>query len=165
MRLAAAPRDTSWGSCRGARVLVVDDEELFRRMLVRRLNLAGCIAKGAASAMELVELLDRESFDLLLIDHHMPGPTGLRTLRRLRASHRLPAAILMTGAADIEIRVEALSLGTHVIEKPFEFEKLRRVAVLLLLSRRFDGSAAGSADHQEGIKMRLRQAPSPRRPR
>lgn len=145
-------------------MLVVDDEELFRKMLVRRLSLAGCVARGAGSADELVELLDRETFDLILVDHHMPGTTGLRTLRRLRASHRLPAAILMTGAADIEIRVEALSLGTHVIEKPFEFEKLRRVAVLLLLSRRFDGSVAAKGD-QEGIKTRFRLAPTPHRPR
>ena len=155
--------DTSWGSCQGARVLVVDDEDLVRTMLVKRLLRVGCRATSASSGSEAIDLLERESFDLLLVDHHMPGPTGLRTLRSLRAAHRMPAAILMTGAADLEIRADALSLGTHVIEKPFDFEALRRVAVLLLLSRRFGGSAA-NADRAE-LDARLRLVRVPRRSR
>jgi DNA-binding response OmpR family regulator len=132
--------EESWGSCRGARILVVDDDPDMRALLASRLEKVGCIAREAASGVEAEGILasrdPAHSVDLLVIDLRMPGLSGIQVLRALRAAHQLPPAILMTAFADPEVCAEALSLGIHILDKPFRFDALRRVATALILSRR-----------------------------
>jgi CheY-like chemotaxis protein len=141
--LAAEPAQDSaesWGSCRGARVMVVDDDPDMRALLVARLERAGCIALEASSGIKVQAMLAppnrAETVDLLVIDLRMPGASGIQVLRALRAVHRLPPAILMTALAERIVHEEALALGIHVLEKPFSSDALRRVATALILSNR-----------------------------
>jgi len=64
-------------------ILVVDDEPLNREMLVRRLLRMGFTAGGAENGREALEILSRESFDLVLLDILMPVLDGFQTLERL----------------------------------------------------------------------------------
>ena len=132
----------SWGSVRGTRVLVVDDDPDMRALLASRLQHAGCVASEATSGEEALAILASrgpgEDVDLLLIDLRMPGPSGIHVLRELRAARQLPPAILMTAFAEPSVRTEALALGIHVLDKPFTFDALRRVAAVLILSRRVE---------------------------
>jgi two-component system, response regulator, stage 0 sporulation protein F len=150
-RLAFDPaQDTSesWGSCRGAHVLVVDDDPDMRALLASRLDRAGCIAHEAASGIEARDLLAShgpvDRVDLLLIDLRMPGSSGIQVLRALRAAHKLPPAILMTAFAEPEVHAEALALGIHILDKPFAFDALRRVATALILSNRVERMRNGN---------------------
>lgn len=143
--MTSLDRTTSaWTSCRGARVLIVDDDEEMRATLSATLRAAGCEPLLASTGAEAVEIaavasdLGRASIDLLLIDLHMPGRDGLTVLRLLRRAGILPPAILMTAFPDDDVRADALRLGTTVLEKPFATESLRRLAVLLILSKRLD---------------------------
>lgn len=132
----------SWGSCRGMRILVVDDDPDMRALLASRLKEAGCIAYEATSGNEALTILasrgSGEGVDLLLIDLRMPGPSGIQVLRELRAARQLPPAILMTAFAEPHVCGEALALGIHVLDKPFTFDALRRIATVLILSKRIE---------------------------
>jgi two-component system, response regulator, stage 0 sporulation protein F len=131
-----------WGPCHGARVLVVDDDADMRAMLTSKLEGVGCVAYEATSGREALEVLtslgSQDGVDLLLIDLRMPGPDGLEVLRELREVRQLPPAILMTAFAEPLVRTEALGLAIHLLDKPFTFEALRRVAALLILSKRVE---------------------------
>lgn len=131
-----------WGPCSGARVLVVDDDAEMRAMLTSKLEGVGCVAYAATSGREALKVLtslgSQDGVDLLLMDLRMPGPDGLDVLRELRAAQQLPPAILMTAFAEPLVRTEALRLAIHLLDKPFTFEALRRVAALLILSKRVE---------------------------
>jgi two-component system, response regulator, stage 0 sporulation protein F len=137
----------SWGSCRGTRVLVVDDDPDMRALLASRLERAGCIAHEAASGIDAQAILasrgPQEDVDLLLIDLRMPGSSGIQILRALRAARQLPPAILMTAFAEPEVHAEALALGIHILDKPFPFDTLRRLATALILSSRVERKRDG----------------------
>src|SRR3954470_228006 len=87
IRFRASPAGGPWGLVMGAEpdsLLVVDDEELNREGLARRLQKHGYAVTLAASGREAVELLGDRRFDLVLLDIMMPGMTGLDVLKFLR---------------------------------------------------------------------------------
>ena len=105
-------------------LLVVDDEPLNRDMLSRRLERRGyrvVLAEGGEQALELIR---QDPFDLILLDHMMPGLSGLETLRLLRETRsaaELPV-IMVTAKSQSEAIVEALSLGANdYVTKPIDF--------------------------------------------
>jgi predicted signal transduction protein with EAL and GGDEF domain len=114
------------------RLLVVDDEELNRDMLARRLMRHGYDVLAVASGPEALAAIEREEFSLLLVDVMMPEMSGLEVLRRVRSSRtaaQLPV-IMVTARAQSEDVVEALDLGANdYVTKPID------MAVLLARSR------------------------------
>jgi class 3 adenylate cyclase len=120
-------------------LLVVDDNELNRDMLSRRLGSRGfrvAVAVDGASALEMVE---RQDFDLVLLDVMMPGITGTEVLRRLRerfSESDLPV-VMATARDATEDVVEALRLGANdYVTKPLDFAVvLARIETQLSLRR------------------------------
>lgn len=106
------------------RILVVDDEELNRDLCVRRLERKGFEAKAAQSGHEALAMLEDESFDVVLLDHMMPGLSGLEVLKSLRqrwSQQELPI-IMVTAVADSASIAEALELGANdYVTKPIDF--------------------------------------------
>jgi PAS domain S-box-containing protein len=118
------------------RVVLVDDEELVRRITAESLQSAGFAVLMAGSGEEALRLLDTGApVDVLVSDLSMPGMDGLALIRE--AQQRRPAmpAILLTGfATDVaELAVSgAISGSFSLLRKPVEGEALaERVAVLL----------------------------------
>ena len=120
-------------------LLVVDDNELNRDVLSRRLGSRGfkvAVAEDGARALAMVELQD---FDLVLLDVMMPGLSGIDVLKRLR--ERWPESdlpVVMATARDgTEDVVEALRLGANdYVTKPLDFAVvLARVETQLSLRR------------------------------
>src|SRR5215471_10247412 len=90
-------------------LLLADDEELNRDMLSRRLQRHGYRVVTAASGPEVLEWLERETFQLLLLDVMMPEMSGLELLRRIRettSAEQLPI-IMVTARAQSEDMVDA----------------------------------------------------------
>jgi class 3 adenylate cyclase/CheY-like chemotaxis protein len=120
-------------------LLVVDDNELNRDMLSRRLGSRGfkvAVAEGGASALALVE---QQDFDLVLLDVMMPGLSGIDVLQRLRerfSESDLPV-VMATARDGTEDVVEALRLGANdYVTKPLDFPVvLARVETQLTLRR------------------------------
>jgi CheY-like chemotaxis protein len=70
-------------------ILVVDDDQLNRQVVARRLAREGYFTEMAASAQDALEMLGRQRFDLVLLDLDMPGINGIEMLKRMRADPRL----------------------------------------------------------------------------
>lgn len=119
-----------------ATLLVVDDQPVVIATLQRFFSSLGCEVKGVCSAEEALEALAQDKFDLVLLDHLLPGQRGLDVLPELRRRSGLPV-IVMSGHYDAEFRKEALARGAaDCFPKPFEYEKLSARVQALLDERR-----------------------------
>jgi len=107
------------------RVLVVDDEEVFREMTAQTLNTKGFKVVTAASGEEGLEKLDSQFFDVVLLDILMPGMDGLELLRKLSAERPTQQVVMLTGHASISTAIEAMKLGAFdFLIKPAKLEDL-----------------------------------------
>ena len=103
------------------RVLLVEDNETFRRPLQRTLEAAGCEVVGVSSGEDALDVLGRSTVDLLLTDHHLQGMDGVTLLTRIKAIHPALPVIVMTAHGTIESAVEARRHGADAyLVKPFE---------------------------------------------
>src|ERR1051326_6900097 len=109
---------------RPGRLLVVDDNELNRDMLARRLERRGFVVSVAENAVQLADRVQKEQSDLVLLDIEMPGVSGLEALaalRKTRTAIQLPV-IMVTARSDSEDIVKALELNANdYIVKPVDF--------------------------------------------
>src|SRR3954464_2559898 len=93
------------------RILVVDDDAQLRRLLVRLMTMEGFVCSDAGSVGEAREQLDDTPADLVLLDVHMPGESGLSLARELGAAQPGPAVVMVSGADDAEVASIALDAG------------------------------------------------------
>lgn len=117
------------------RLLIVDDIRENREILRRRFERHGYEAVEASGGVQALALIEREAFDLVLLDMMMPDLSGLEVLARVRARYSqgtLPV-IMVTARTHSEDIVEALSLGaSDYITKPVDFSvALARVVTQL----------------------------------
>ena len=109
-----------------ARLLVVDDEQSMRDMLKIVLKRDGYDVQVAENGKRAIELLRRESFDLLLSDIQMPDATGVDVLRVAKDVNRDIVVFMMTAFASTDTAVEAMRLGAvDYLTKPFNVDELR----------------------------------------
>jgi diguanylate cyclase (GGDEF)-like protein/PAS domain S-box-containing protein len=125
------------------RVLIVDDNEMNRDMLARRLERKGYHVNVAASAHELMERVKKDAIDLVLLDIEMPeisGLEGLRMLRELYNPIELPV-IMVTARNQSEDIVKALGMGaSDYLTKPIDFAvALARIGTQLSHKRAQEG--------------------------
>ncbi len=95
------------------RILIVDDEKAARKSLNDILKLEGYRVTAVASGEEAVEALEKDEFDLMLLDLKMPGMDGLEVL--IKATEIAPdtLVILLTAHGSLESSIEALRQGAH----------------------------------------------------
>jgi DNA-binding NtrC family response regulator len=117
---------------RKAHVLVVDDEELYRRALERILKRVGHTVSTARDAAEALAFVSQNPVDLVVADIQMPGINGLELVRQIHEiSSDLPC-IVVTGYSTPENSVEALRAGAYwYLEKPFDQGHLDVVRALV----------------------------------
>ncbi len=125
------------------RVLIVDDNEMNRDMLARRLERKGYQVYVAASAHELMEQIQQNSIELVLLDIEMPeisGLEGLSKIRQLYSAIELPV-IMVTARSQSEDVVKALSMGANdYLTKPVDFAvALARIGTQLSHKRAQEG--------------------------
>ena len=102
-------------------MLIVDDEELYRRALERILTRVGHNVITARDATEALVAIAEHSIDLVLSDIQMPGINGLELVRQIREIDPDLPCIVITGYGSAEQSVEALRAGAFwYLEKPFD---------------------------------------------
>ena len=120
----------------GETILIVDDEQLIRDLLVQFLTLRGYRAFGAKGGPEALSMAERVPPDLIVLDLTLPGMNGVEVLRRLRKKNYAGAIVVVTGVSDEELLQEAWSLHPQeVISKPIDLEKLLAIVQLVLVCR------------------------------
>lgn len=102
------------------RVAIIDDEPELRHMLSNYLGSQGFEVRSAANGVRLDRLLDREPFDLLILDLMMEPEDGLSICRRLRAEGQTIPILMLTARGDPVDRVLGLETGADdYLAKPF----------------------------------------------
>jgi len=106
------------------RILMVDDEPQIRRVVRAALCAAGYAVADAGSGEDAIAKLRTETFDLLLLDGHLPGISGVQTCREIRMRSEGPV-IILTGCDSARDTVAALDAGADdYVTKPFSMEVL-----------------------------------------
>ena len=126
-------------------ILVVEDEDAIRGMLVMVLEQAGFKALAAADAEEAQKILDDISPDLIMLDWMLPGISGVEWARRLKKEpvYRDLPIILLTARGEEEDKVRGLEIGADdYITKPFSPKELvARIRAVLRRSGKIQGMA------------------------
>lgn len=102
------------------KVLMVDDEVELLRLSSSILSREGHTVKTAPNADEALRLLEKEEFDVILLDLKMPGMSGLEFLEYFKPKARREEVVILTAYADVESAVKATKLGAYgYVAKPF----------------------------------------------
>lgn len=114
-------------------LLLVDDEPDFRRATLQGLSRRGFLVTEAASGEEALEIIARSRPDIVLLDHKMPGLSGIDTLQRIREIDDTLPVIILTGHGDYQTALAGIRLDIiDFIQKPVEIDHLaNRIRVLL----------------------------------
>ena len=110
-----------------SKILIIEDEEPIRRVLVRILTEedSNFEIQEASDGKKGLELIKKESFDLVLCDIKMPKVDGIELLQRTRKTNLTLPFIMLTGHGNIETAVESMKLGAYdFISKPPDLNRL-----------------------------------------
>lgn len=120
-----------------ARILIVDDDPAYRKLLAERLRMQGYEVAGAADGEDGLAEFARQQPDLVLLDVDMPGLDGFETCRRLKQQPetRLTPVVLVTALTATEDRIRGIEAGADdFLSKPVDRnELLARVRSLVSL--------------------------------
>jgi DNA-binding NtrC family response regulator len=121
-------------------VLIVDDEPAIVRMLKDALGVFrhehGYKVETAGDGADALVALEREQFDLVLLDMYMPRMSGLELLGRMRQLKMQTPVLMLTGNDNARTAADALASGIFAyIPKPFELQQLEHLVSLAVSSR------------------------------
>lgn len=124
------------GVARELRFLVVDDNEDIRDVFCRLVERAGHVAATAGDGQEAVDVLQRESFDVMLLDLTMPRMNGVDVVRWLRAhpdvAPSLRVVVISAWAGEHRAVLQELGIDT-VMQKPLRIQQLTDLIAETLL--------------------------------
>ncbi|SDO51527.1 response regulator transcription factor [Alkalicoccus daliensis] len=108
------------------RILVADDEEILRMLIVDTLEDLGYEIEEAENGEEALTKLQAENYDLVILDYMMPGKTGMEVLQALSSDIKENTYIIMlTAKAQDQDKQRALSEGaSYFVAKPFSPQEL-----------------------------------------
>ncbi|HYK36031.1 sigma-54 dependent transcriptional regulator [Alloacidobacterium sp.] len=123
--LAVTPSTSSPQSERGHRILIIDDEISIRESLETLLTIEGYNIDTAPEGESGLDLIDRSSYDLVLLDFALPGKNGLEILQLIRERNPDLPVIMITAYGTVDHVVEAIRSGAqNFVQKPWDNEKL-----------------------------------------
>ena len=132
------------------KLVVVDDVAKLRDLLNRYLTEQQFEVTLAADSASLNRLMQRESFDLIILDQMLPGEDGLSIIRRLRAANDRTPIIMLTAKGDDVDRIIGLEMGADdYMQKPFNPRELV-ARVHAVLRRQIPNDTPGGAMHDIG---------------
>lgn len=110
----------------GATILIIDDEKFLCRQLEKSLSQEGHNVISAFTGKEGIELANKESPSVILLDLKLPDADGLGVLQSIAGLEPFPIVIFMTAHGNVEVAVSAIKMGAYdFVEKPFHIDKLR----------------------------------------
>lgn len=115
-------------------VLILEDEEVIRRLLSRVVTKIGCIIQTAGTVHDAIGIVDRTALDLFVTDIKLPDGEGYDVIRRV--NERLPGTrtVIVTGLVPSEVNLQEMSLKNiaAVVQKPFTLKEMEaRLRIIL----------------------------------
>ena len=109
----------------GPRILVIDDNLNEVKTLIIGLGLEGFQVEGTQDGNEALEMLEKQQFDMALIDLMMPNINGIQLARKIRENFPDVTTVLMSAFNLSPVQIAKADLGVvGFVTKPFRFEKL-----------------------------------------
>ena len=138
------------------RLIVVDDDPVFRNELGELLSDWGHSVESVSSGPKAMELLETSEFDVVFSDVRMPRMNGIELLRFVRERWPRTYVVMITGYATVETAVEAMKLGAFdYLRKPFRSDDVRRILELIQEERAF---SSGGAPERDPVRVAERWA-------
>jgi CheY-like chemotaxis protein/DNA-binding transcriptional ArsR family regulator len=129
------------------RLLVVDDDKVFREELGELLREDGHSVTSEGSVAKALDVLGTAEFDVVLTDLKMPRASGMELLREVRSRWPRTMVVMITGFATIETALEAMKGGAFdYIRKPFRIEQVRETLRLADQEREFEAPPGSARD-------------------
>jgi len=133
-----------------AKVLVVDDEEVVRRAYVRTLSSESCSVEEAWNGREALLAMEKQSFDVVLLDQRMPEMDGMAVLRTIKEKWPESEVIMITGYPAIESAKQAVALGAYdYLAKPVGPDEVINAANAAVMHKKW----ALHGDRKDGINL------------
>lgn len=118
------------------RILIVDDDPYFLRVLSRILSGENFQVKTAEGAAQAAEVLKENSFDVVISDLRLPDGDGLSILQQVRKGGREVPVVILTAYGEVDSYLEAMNAGvTEYLNKPVKSEELIAVVRNCLQAR------------------------------
>ena len=110
-------------------ILVVEDEEGVRDLLVQLLEMGGFSAMAVDNGLDALSSFKKDHYDMVFTDFRMPGMSGAEVTRAIKACSSQTPVVVVTGW-DPEIFKEELACAgvDHIIQKPFDMDDVLEVA-------------------------------------
>ena len=109
-----------------SKILVVDDDDSHRTMLRTLIGGWGYAVSEADDGSTAIQMVQEQSYDLVLMDVRMVNVSGLEALDEIKAYNPAIPVIIMTAYSSVDTAVDALKQGAHdYLTKPLDFEKLK----------------------------------------
>src|SRR5713226_7341842 len=113
---------------RKIRVLVVDDDNLLRKLVTEQLAKGDFDAAPAASGQQALDILREADYDVVLLDIMMPGLSGLDALREIRKLEDPPEVVMLTADTSLSTGIEAMRHGAYdYLTKPATLDEMEAV--------------------------------------
>ncbi|HTW56037.1 MAG TPA: response regulator [Thermoplasmata archaeon] len=129
------------------RILVVDDDAVFRDELAELLRDDGHAVGAEPSVPKALATLEGAAVDVVLTDLKMPRQSGLELLKEVRARWPRTLVVVITGFATVDSALEAMKLGAFdYIRKPFRIEQIRATLGLVAQEHEFEAPAESRRD-------------------
>ena len=110
---------------KGRNVLLVDDEIVFTNNMSKLLTSRGYRVTAVNSGDSAIQALEKEDFDVVVLDLKMPGMDGITTLKEIKKLGLFTETLILTGHGSIDSAMEATQLGAYdYLPKPCEIGEL-----------------------------------------
>ena len=110
------------------RILIVEDDKAVRHTMVDLLSEAGFEVEGAQDGEEALEMVQENSFNIVITDLKMPRGDGLQVLEQVKKIDNQIIVIICTGYGTVDTAVKAMKLGAYeYITKPIKLEEMKLV--------------------------------------
>ncbi len=106
-------------------VLVVDDEQDFREIIVKKLKKRDINCDSAPDGGTAISMIKEKTYDVVLLDVKMPGMDGIETLREIKNIAPMIEVVMLTGHASVESGINGIKYGAFdYLMKPIDMEPL-----------------------------------------
>ncbi len=106
-------------------ILLVDDEDMIRRLLEQKLSAEGYRCQQAANAEQALIKLKEAPVEMVILDIKMPGKSGVELLPEIKAKYPDTAVIMATAVSDASIAINCMKAGAYdYVTKPFNLDEV-----------------------------------------